>query len=87
MIELILDKCLDDIRARRANVAECLARYPDFSDQLAPLLEVALALEQTKKLKPSNDFKEATRARFARMGGPSPRPHKRLGFLMPRRAA
>ncbi len=62
MINVILDQCLERIRAGRATVAECLARYPDCAQQLAPLLQMALAIEGIPDVKPSLDFKETMRA-------------------------
>ena len=68
MIESILDECLEEIRAGRATVAACLARYPEYADDLKPLLEVALALEQVPDVKPSEEFKRSTRELLSRAG-------------------
>ncbi len=62
MINVILDKCLEKIRAGRATVAECLARYPDCALELAPLLDMALAIESIPDVKPSSNFKQTMRA-------------------------
>ncbi len=62
MIHVILDQCLERIRAQRATVAECLARYPDFALELAPLLDMALAIESLPDVKPSGDFRQTMRA-------------------------
>ncbi len=62
MINVILDQCLEKIRARRATVAECLARYPDCAFELGPLLDMALALESVPEVKPSASFKQTMRA-------------------------
>ncbi len=62
MINVILDLCLEKIRAGRATVAECLARYPDCALELAPLLDMALAIESIPEVRPSGNFKETMRA-------------------------
>ncbi len=64
MIEIILDRCLEDIRAKRATVSECLARYPDVAGELGPLLEMALAIERVPEVTPSDEFKRQTRERI-----------------------
>ncbi len=60
----VLDRCLEDLRAKRATVADCLAKYPDLADELKPLLETAAALEAAPEVRPSAAFKQATRARL-----------------------
>jgi hypothetical protein len=62
MINVILDQCLEKIRAGRATVAECLARYPDCALELAPLLNMALAIESIPDVRPSGSFKQTMRA-------------------------
>ena len=61
--DLILDECLADLHAKRATVADCLARYPDQADELKPLLEMAEQLEAMPGVQPRVAFKQATRAR------------------------
>jgi len=65
--DLILDQCLEDIRAQRATVAECLARYPESADELKPLLETAGAIQAVPAVQPAAAFKQATRARLLRL--------------------
>ncbi len=62
MINLILDQCLEKIRAGHATVAECLARYPDCARELAPLLDMALAIEGLADVKPTPNFKQTMRS-------------------------
>lgn len=90
MIDLILDECLEAIRTGRATVAACLAKYPDFRDELEPLLALAVELGRAQDIKPSAAFKVKTRARLLRL----PAPHPSTGFgqrlknwLVPRRAS
>ncbi len=64
MIEDILDECLKEIQARRATVDDCLRKYPEYAEELRPLLEIALAVQDVPEIKPSEAFKRATRARL-----------------------
>ncbi|MBI4790415.1 MAG: hypothetical protein HY782_25575 [Chloroflexi bacterium] len=83
MIELILDECLEDIRAKRATVADCLARRPNVAADLAPLLEMALAIAGVPEVRPSEEFKRATRERLLRLSPPT-KSNGRMGDLGPR---
>jgi hypothetical protein len=69
MIEIILDRCLEEIHAKRATVAECLARYPDLGE-LGPLLEMALAIERVPDVTPSDEFRRQTRERLLHAADP-----------------
>lgn len=72
MINLILDRCLEEIRAGRATVADCLAEYPDFEDELEPLLRLALQLGSVPDIQPSTAFRLKTRARLLSLPDPPP---------------
>ncbi len=63
-VSRILDECLEEILHRGSTIPECLARYPDISDQLAPLLQAAIELSSLSKIQPSSHFKQATRKRL-----------------------
>lgn len=80
MIDLILDECLNEIRAGRATLAECLAKYPEQANELAPLLELGSALTQVSDVKPSPAFQQATRARLLQLPQQSIR-RKRRGWV------
>ena len=84
MIELILDQCLEEIHGRRATVAQCLARYPRYAEQLAPLLKLALAVQNMDDFRASDEFKRSTRMRLKQQ--PKPRPRRWFELLVPRRA-
>lgn len=45
-LEEIVDECLDEIAAGRLSVEGALARWPDQRDDLAPLLDVAIAMRE-----------------------------------------
>ncbi|MFQ5593440.1 MAG: DUF5667 domain-containing protein [Anaerolineae bacterium] len=58
-----LERCLQDLEAG-ATVDECVARYPEFTDELRPLLQTATALREAPHVAPSLSFKQATRKRI-----------------------
>jgi hypothetical protein len=55
--EEILAICIDEIRAGRSTVEECVARYPDFGKDLRDLLEISIAVKP-EAVVPSPQFKE-----------------------------
>ncbi|MFA5245470.1 MAG: DUF5667 domain-containing protein [Pedobacter sp.] len=61
-VEEILTQCIDDIKAGRAILVECLERYPDMRAELKPLLNVALSIKEKPDIKPSEAFKIRARA-------------------------
>ncbi|MEA1959506.1 MAG: DUF5667 domain-containing protein [Chloroflexota bacterium] len=61
-IEDILARCIADVKAGRAGIEDCLARYPRFSDELEPLLRLALSIEPPAEVEPSQAFKARARA-------------------------
>jgi len=63
-----LEHCLHDLEAG-ATVDECVARYPEFAEELRPLLQTATALREAPHVAPSLNFKQATRQRIL---NPSP---------------
>ncbi len=88
MLEVILDRCLEDIRTRRTTADECLARFPEHAEQLAPLIKSALALRTMGEITPSREFKAATRSRLLKLGRPAPGLGTRMmRFIWSRRVA
>ena len=61
--EDILANCIDEILAGKCTLADCLARYPHISDELRPLLQVALSI-QSEDVTPSPEFKQRARNRL-----------------------
>jgi len=51
-IELLLDNCIDEIRKGKS-VDECLANYPQYANQLKPLLQLAEQIENLPLPNPS----------------------------------
>lgn len=60
-IEEILIQCIEDIKAGKASLNDCLDRYPDMRHDLEPLLRVALSIKESSDIKPSNAFKVRAR--------------------------
>lgn len=49
----ILDDCLDQVLNQQKTVEECLALYPDYAEELAPLLRVGLLTQQLEPTLPT----------------------------------
>ncbi|MBI2934162.1 MAG: hypothetical protein HYY29_01190 [Chloroflexi bacterium] len=75
----ILSYCLDDIMAGRSTVNDCIQKYPYLKDELLPLIEIALQIEEPAAT-PSPEFKQRLRNRLL-----SPAPPKKsiLDFFRP----
>ena len=43
--EYVLARCIDEIQAGKSTLEGCLARYPNLSDELRPLLAVATNIQ------------------------------------------
>jgi len=59
--EDILVQCIDDIKAGRMSIGECLNCYPSMREQLEPLLRIALEIQEPPDVKPSPSFKVKAR--------------------------
>ena len=59
--EDILVQCIDDIKAGRSSIEDCLDRYPSMREQLEPLLRIALEIREPPDVKPSPSFKVKAR--------------------------
>ncbi|HJX68782.1 MAG TPA: DUF5667 domain-containing protein, partial [Dehalococcoidia bacterium] len=55
--EDVLVQCIEDIKAGRSSVEDCLDRYPSMRGQLEPLLRIAVAIPEPRDVKPSPGFK------------------------------
>jgi len=60
-IEEILIQCIEDIKAGKASLADCLDRYPDMRRELEPLLRIALSIKEPANIGPSDAFKVRAR--------------------------
>ena len=63
-IEDILAQCIEDVKAGRSSVADCLSKYPSISKQLEPLLRIALEIREPPEVKPSAAFKVRARVQL-----------------------
>ncbi len=83
----VLDSCIADIVAGRRTVADCLAEWPQFSDELAPLLEAASAMRDEPRVaeRPPDPARRAqfmATLRETPQQSPRPRPLLALGRLL-----
>ncbi len=60
-MEDILAQCIEDIKAGRCSVEDCLAKYPSISKELEPLLRIAISIREPPDVKPSAAFKVRAR--------------------------
>ena len=63
-LEEAFGHCLD-LLLEGHSIQQCLARYPQYSSVLGPLLQITVALQRTFELKARPEFKEATRQRLS----------------------
>jgi len=63
-IEDILAQCIEDIKAGRSSLEDCLAKYPSISKKLEPLLRIALEIREPPDVKPSPAFKVRARVQL-----------------------
>ena len=60
----ILNECIDAV-LQGDEIEQCLARYPEYAQELEPLLRLAFATKRvSSSLEPRPEFKAATRYRF-----------------------
>jgi hypothetical protein len=57
----ILDECLDRLMFKGDTVEQCLADYPQYADELKPLLEASLVTSRISSLEPDQEFKAKAR--------------------------
>ncbi len=62
-MEEILARCLSDLE-RGASVEDCLARYPEWRDELQPLLQAAQRMSAAPRVAPSVSFQQSARSRL-----------------------
>lgn len=57
----ILDECLDRLMFNGETLEQCLADYPQYANELKPLLEASLITSQISSLEPDQEFKAKAR--------------------------
>jgi hypothetical protein len=60
----ILDECLDRLMFNGDTLEKCLADYPQYAEELKPLLEASLITGQISSLEPDREFKARARNEF-----------------------
>ncbi len=65
-----LQECLLELEAG-ATVDECVARYPEYEDELRVLLETAGTIREAPRVAPSLKFKQETRQRLLKLRPPA----------------
>jgi len=71
--EELMARCIDEIRDGKATLDDCLCQYPQLSDELPSLMEVA-AVIQPEELTPSAEFIARAESRLFEAMGPAPAP-------------
>jgi hypothetical protein len=59
--EDVLVQCVEDVKAGKSSIEDCLGRYPSMREQLEPLLKIALEIQEPVDIKPSPVFKARAR--------------------------
>ena len=75
-IEDILSSCIEDIRAGKATVEECLVRYPERRQELEPLLKMASSIKSPPAYRLESGYKQSARADLLRQIRPVRQPKK-----------
>lgn len=68
----VLDLCIEDVKAGRLTVEECLDRYPEFAHELRDPLMVAETLRGLPLREPSEAFRQQARPQLMSQLGPLP---------------
>lgn len=77
--EDILAHCIDEIRAGKSTLEDCLAKYPHLGDELPSLLKIAADI-QPEKVTPSEKFIKRTENRIFKEMQPSAAPAEPRGM-------
>jgi hypothetical protein len=82
--EKALQECLRDLELGNSNVDECLLRYPQYAQQLEPVLLTSAYLQQGREARPSAAFQARVRTRLIQGMNARPRKSAHSGFLFMR---
>ena len=63
-IEEILIQCIDDIKAGKTSLNECLNQYPAIRQELETLLHIAININEPLTTRPSAEFKISTKVKL-----------------------
>ncbi|MEW6717232.1 MAG: hypothetical protein AB1345_07005 [Chloroflexota bacterium] len=62
--ERVLEDCLERLAGGEASLEDCLRDYPEFVEELRPLLEAASWVKRGAEVQPSPEFRQRGRARL-----------------------
>jgi hypothetical protein len=82
--ETALQDCLRDLEQGNSNVDECLHRYPNYAQQLEPVLLTSAYLQRGREARPSAAFKARVRTKLIQQMYARPRKPARTGFMFMR---
>ncbi len=60
----VLDECLERLLVRGGTIEQCLRDYPQYADELKPLLEAAQVTKRVSNIQPRPEFRERARSQF-----------------------
>ena len=79
--EDVLETCVDQIATGATSLEECLALYPQYAEEMEPILLAATELKQGRQIRPSPFLKGRIRAELNHVMKHSPRQKRRLWFF------
>ncbi len=81
--EKALQECLRDVEQGSSNVDECLRRYPQYAQQLEPVLLTSAYLQRGREARPSAAFKTRVRTKLLQQmyARPRQRPQSKFMFM------
>jgi hypothetical protein len=84
--EKALQDCLQDVEQGNSNIDECLLRYPQFAQQLEPVLLTSAYLQRGREARPSAAFKARVRTKLIQGMYARPRRRPQSKFMFTRLA-
>lgn len=80
-LHTILDKCLESLLTGQETVEQCLQRYPEYANELEPMLRTAMIVNQAVDVKPSEDFRARARYQLQVMMAESKVPKRKIAYV------
>lgn len=63
--ENVLDECLERLLAKGETLEQCLRSFPEHTEALKPLLEIALDVNKVSAIQPRPEFRDKARSQFS----------------------
>lgn len=76
--EAILETCVEEIAEGESSLEECLARYPQYADEMEPILLTAMRLKSAREVQPPPFLRGRIRAELNHAIKSSPQPKVRI---------